>query len=132
MVALIDEVYGKDFLTSSSNLFPSEFYDSHKEYMDNMSDLEIYKQFLNDEEKPKKKKLKKNNDIKENFSNIISCNSFDAHFNSCLKCQKRLRNQYGNMDIAKQKLLNSIIYILTGVFILILFDIFVRIGKYLK
>ena len=42
MVALLNEVYGEDYLTSSSNVFPSEFYESHEDMIEDMSDDDIY------------------------------------------------------------------------------------------
>lgn len=73
--------------------------------------------------------------IVENFENgvtdgSIDCASFIKHISKCKKCRAEMQRKFGGsthddmMDIA--------IYALTGVFVLILIEVFVNIGKRLR
>lgn len=129
MVALLNEVYGEDFMTSSSNIYPSEFYESHDDMIEDMVNDEPYHEYIQ-ENKVVNKKIKET--FQDNQNNIITCELMNNHMESCNECQKKMKTKYTSMEPYKKKILDIIIYVLSGLFILLLLDIFVRLGKVLK
>lgn len=129
MVALLNEVYGDDFITSSSNVFPSEFYESHTDMIEDMSDEELYHSYQSEIKKAEKKEQKKI----ETFSNaVITCHDIESHFNNCTRCQKHVKSRFCQLDDSKKKIIDIVIFILLGILLLFILDIFVRLGKMLK
>jgi len=130
MVALLNEVYGEDFLTSASNVYPSEFYESHSDMINDMSDEDIYHSY-EQEIKKQEKKVKKEKTI-ETFSNVVTCGDIETHFNNCTRCQRKMKNRYAKLDDSKKKMIDIVMFLLIGILLLFILDIFVRLGKMLK
>jgi hypothetical protein len=83
-------------------------------------------------------------DIIEDFENEttkdINCGHLLEHLAKCPKCRLYLEKHFGKQDNSQEYLrkkredqfLDIAIYIVTGIFILFLLDIFVRLGKFMK
>ena len=83
-------------------------------------------------------------DIIESFEDQttkdINCGHLLEHLAKCPKCRLYLEKHFGKQDNAEEYLrkkredqfLDIAIYIVTGIFILFLLDIFVRLGKFMK
>lgn len=134
MVALLDEVYGKDFLTSSSNVYPSEFYESHTDMLDDMADDDLYHSYENEIKKVENiQKKEKNKEKKiETFNKEFTCSDMNSHLLICQVCQKNVKNRYSQLDDSKKKMIDVFIFLLLGILILFILDIFVRLGKMMK
>ena len=131
MVALLNEVYGEDFLTSASNIYPSEFYESHDDMLDNMVDDDLYHSYENEIKKVEKKQKIKEKKI-ETFNNDFTCDDLNSHLLTCQVCQKNVKNRYSKLDDSKKKIIDIFIFLLLGILILFILDIFVRLGKMMK
>ena len=132
MVALLNEVYGDDFLTSTSNVFPSEFYESHDDMIEDMSDADIYHSYQQEIKKEETRRDEKKGKKIETFENIITCDDVESHLNNCTKCQNKMKNRYSKLDDSKKKMIDVVIFLLIGILLLFILDIFVRLGKMLK
>ena len=137
MVALLNEVYGEDYLTSSSNVFPSEFYESHEDMIEDMSDDDIYHSYQQEIKKQEKKEIRRDAGSKgekkiETFSNVITCTDIESHFNNCTRCQQKMKNRYSKLDDSKKKMIDIVMFLLIGILLLFILVIFVRLGKMLK
>ncbi len=97
--------------------FPQEFYDADMK-------ARTYKQLPQFEEQPIQEQPK------------ITCSDIIDHVRKCEVCMKSLEFEFKNsndypFDIPEH-VVNAIIYVITGIFILFLLDIFVKLGKLIR
>lgn len=65
---------------------------------------------------------------------VITCDDIVDHVKHCERCMNNLQidlHQSGPYDIPEH-IVNAMIYIITGIFVLFLLDIFVKLGKMLR
>ena len=149
--ASIKEVYGDDFVVTSNQPFEyksvlnnNEIYSPEtieKEVENFVSDysqkLENYDDFeqLYDEDYEE-------DQVMESFDNDSDsdCGHLIEHLSKCSKCKLYLEKHFGKQGSIQKyinkkredQLLDIAIYVATGIFILFLLDIFVRLGKFVN
>jgi hypothetical protein len=69
--------------------------------------------------------------VKEQIEPVMKCDSILNHIQSCKYCSKFLGQSKRALEIPKN-IMKAIIYIMSCIFILLLLDIFVRIGQLIK
>lgn len=69
-------------------------------------------------------------DDDEYIKDVISCDDILAHLSKCESCRSKVVKKYPyNLP---DNILNTLIFVIFGIFILFLIDIFVRLGKYIS
>jgi len=155
--ASIKEVYGDDFIVAPNSNQPLEYKSVlnnntkplsekiEKEVENFVSDysqnLENYDNFeeLYDEGYEEEEIIEDFDNDNDN-DNDSNCGHLIEHLSKCPKCRLYLEKHFGKQDniqkyIKKKRedqLLDIAIYIATGIFILFLLDIFVRLGKFVN
>ena len=157
LFASIQEVYGNEFGKDDSSLKNKNNYQNiHKnivnynkqysdkeleEFIPNISNtIDAYNNgvtdnFYNDDEIIDLPETNKNK--KEENNKCTNCNDFIKHIINCPKCKMFLEKYYSKKsnivpEKREDKFLDIAIYVMSGIFILVLLDIFVRLGKFVK
>ena len=76
----------------------------------------------NNECAPKKK-------IKENFDADLNCDKVIRHLKKCHKCRSKLKMENNTYSWFTQEIKDILIFVLIGIFIIFILDIFVRLGR---
>ena len=143
--ASLNEIYGEDFTKQTTNNFiPNKyknitnniinynnddniekFYDIDDSNLDNLDDFDYSDDEFIEE--------------KENFNNTdnFNCNKFLYHLSVCEKCRNFAKKKFHNPNkIIKiprknksDEILDIALFIISGIFLLFLLDIFLKLGK---
>lgn len=117
MAALLEELYNQDF---------SDFQNYSKSNLNQMKNNTIYtdEYELDDYYNPQQ--------IKEPFGNFKNiCNEFQEHLKTCSECRNKMI-VYKEEKFFTDEVLDLILYIISGIFILYLINLFFNLGKSFK
>lgn len=146
--ASLDEIYGEDFIKQTrSNLIPDKYKDitnniiNYNNYTDNY-DNNIENFYDIDDSKLENLDDSDDDYIDEEFDNkdAQNCNKFLYHLSICEKCREFAKKKFHNpnniIKISRKKtsdeILDIALFIISGIFLLFLLDIFIKLGKYIK
>jgi hypothetical protein len=114
--------------------------DADKEYLKNIRELDsclendkiVQNDLFYQDPDPKcdkgKNCKKSKTDIKENFETDSNCDKALRHIKSCKKCRDKLKMETSHSWFT-QEIKELLIFILIGIFIIFILDIFVRLGR---
>ena len=127
--------YNKDTQYPENNI--ENFYDINEQKLDNIDNF-------NNEVESEAEDSDSDNEVDyqdENFEDLDKeyCNRFLYHLSICNSCREFIRKKFGVrrkiVQIArknsKDEILDIALYIITGIFMLFLLDLFLKLGKYL-